>query len=389
MLAVQAALAALGLDPGTEDATFGGRTRRAVMAFQRDHGLHADGVVGAETASALSEMLAAGVEADEVRVRAGLRAAVEAGRLTSDDASADRTVLARVVDGEAQAGIGPAALIAGALSDVADQAGDYDTTRAHTLFAILALNVDVSRASATGAFHPPASAPDADGVVYRYYPGHGFQFHPLASFGHLNVDVNRHLTAEARRLAEAMVARAVKVTDSLRWEYYFAFGGPGRWTSGFAQAVAADALARAARLVHDPRLARAARSAFVAVRSAYLIPAGGGLWIREYSFSDMLVLNAQLQTIVSLWDYAKTSDDAEAWDTVAQLEAAARTLLPRFDLGCWSRYSLGGSAATPSYHAYHIRLLRLLTRLTRDPSWADTAGRWQRGLRGTVSCSHT
>jgi hypothetical protein len=359
------------------------------MAFQHEHGLPPDGIVGAETANALADALTAGIEGDQARVRAGLRSAVQAGRLGPNDASADRAVLARALHGEAQAGIGPAALIAGALSDVADQASDYDAVRASTLFATLALNIDVGRTSTKGVFHLPPSIPDADGVVYRYIPGHGFQFHPLASFGHLNVDVNRHLTDETRRLAEAMVARAVKDGHSLRWEYYFAFGGPERWTSGFAQAVGADALARAAQLLDDPRLAHAARSAFVSVRSAYVIPAGGGLWIREYSFSDMLILNAQLQTIASLWDYAKTSHDAEARDTVARLVAAARTLLPQFDMGCWSRYSLGGSAATPSYHAYHIRLLRLLTRLTRDPSWADTAARWQRGLRGTVSCSHT
>jgi hypothetical protein len=113
------------------------------------------------------------------------------------------------------------------------------------------------------------------------------------------------------------------------------------------------------------------------------------VWIREYSFSELPILNAQLQTIVSLADYAQVSGDSGARDVVVQLEAAARSLLSRFDMGCWSRYSLGGRPATPAYHAYHIRLLRRLTALTHDRVWAATADRWQRGLTSAEACSRT
>lgn len=37
----------------TVDGQFGGKTRQAVMAFQRKHGLQVDGVVGAQTAAAM------------------------------------------------------------------------------------------------------------------------------------------------------------------------------------------------------------------------------------------------------------------------------------------------------------------------------------------------
>jgi hypothetical protein len=60
---------------------------------------------------------------------------------------------------------------------------------------------------------------------------------------------------------------------------------------------------------------------------------------------------------------------------------AARALLPRFELGCWSRCSLGGAAATTSYHTYHVELLRRLA-LThpRAGIWWSTYVAWSRCL---------
>jgi peptidoglycan hydrolase-like protein with peptidoglycan-binding domain len=56
--AVQQALLELGYKPGKADGAFGQRTRKAVIAFQREHGLKADGLVGPKTARALNEALA-------------------------------------------------------------------------------------------------------------------------------------------------------------------------------------------------------------------------------------------------------------------------------------------------------------------------------------------
>ena len=55
---LQQALSSAGYDPGTADGTFGEKTEAAVVAFQQDNGLSADGVVGPETASALNSALA-------------------------------------------------------------------------------------------------------------------------------------------------------------------------------------------------------------------------------------------------------------------------------------------------------------------------------------------
>ncbi|WP_322180889.1 spore cortex-lytic enzyme [Neglectibacter caecimuris] len=50
---IQERLQELGYDPGMADGIFGSRTQQAVIAFQRDQGLDADGIVGKNTLAAL------------------------------------------------------------------------------------------------------------------------------------------------------------------------------------------------------------------------------------------------------------------------------------------------------------------------------------------------
>jgi len=54
---LQQALTAAGYDPGPADGTYGQGTEAAVVAFQEDNDLAADGVVGTETAAALNTAL--------------------------------------------------------------------------------------------------------------------------------------------------------------------------------------------------------------------------------------------------------------------------------------------------------------------------------------------
>jgi peptidoglycan hydrolase-like protein with peptidoglycan-binding domain len=56
---LQEALLELGYKPGKADGFFGAKTRKAVIAFQREHGLEDDGLVGPKTAQAINEALAA------------------------------------------------------------------------------------------------------------------------------------------------------------------------------------------------------------------------------------------------------------------------------------------------------------------------------------------
>lgn len=306
----------------------------------------------------------------------GLTSAVRAGRLSARSAARYRAML-----GRAQADVGglggPAArTLASVLHDVAVEARVFDEPRSLALFGMLDANTRYL--SAHRLRRGPGDIQDADGIVYRYFAGHGYAFHPLATVAALNARAVARRRAATARLGRALAARSVAVRGGRVWEYYFAYGGPPRWRSGFVQAVAAQALARAARLVDDPMLGAAASSALRAIPHGLARPIGGGLWIREYGFGDAAILNAQLQSLISIHDYARaTGDPCGRW-LAAQLTRATKTLLPRFDTGRWSRYELGGGEALLHYHLYHVALLRKLAADTGDSFWRAWATRWAR-----------
>jgi D-glucuronyl C5-epimerase C-terminus len=217
----------------------------------------------------------------------------------------------------------------------------------------------------------PRDVRAASGVVYRRYGRHGYQFQPLASFGRVNALIDAGRRRRARSLARALISRGERVGSRLYWEYSFGmYGARPRWTSGLTQAVAAQALARIG-------LTRAARAAFAAIVPHLLIGLPQGPWVRLYSFSNTVVLNAQLQTLLSLHQYAALTHDDRARALANALEQSSRRLLPRFDTGWWSRYALSGGNSSVDYHRYVTSLLWKVARTFRGAVWVREAQRFR------------
>jgi hypothetical protein len=210
----------------------------------------------------------------------------------------------------------------------------------------------------------------ADGAVYRYFVNQGLAFHPLANGGALNSLVAARDATGTQALVDALAARAVPQPDgSLVWEYQVDFGSQrAPWTSGMAQAVLAQALARAGNL-------DLARRAYEAIPGKLDRALSAGPWIRLYSKSSEVVLNAQLQSAISLADYAQLADDEAAAGLSNSLLATAKAMLPAFDTGHWSRYSLHVESDL-HYQDYVIGLLKTIAHRTGDASWLDAADRF-------------
>ncbi len=262
------------------------------------------------------------------------------------------------------------------LHDAARQSRLLNRPRALVHFSELRLNRLWLRDHALPALKEDVF--DSDGVLYRSFPGQGLRFHPLGNFAHLNGLVGRGRHEEARRLAAALAARAIASGPGKTvWEYTFPFWGPVPWTSGMAQASAAQTLAWAGDVLAEPRLKSLAGRAYRAIPGRLTMRLAAGPWVRLYSYNGLIVLNAQLQTALSIGDYARRTGDAAARRFAARLRASSARLLPTFDTGYWSYYSPRNESPL-TYHVYVVQLLRKLWERTGNPLWRNTAATFDR-----------
>src|SRR4051794_19447265 len=219
---------------------------------------------------------------------------------------------------------------------------------------------------------PPSNNPagarivfEGDPLVFQYYPGQGIQIQPLANFGLANglISACRHDPATCDRatlkqLLDELVAIRSSRGGFVTWEYWFYFGGgTPPWTSGLSSGTAIQALARASErsILDDKSYLRVAHGALGVYRkrppTGVRVKSGRGAHYLIYSFDRHLrVLNAFLQAITGLYDYAKVSGDHVARSLWKAGDRAARGELHLYDTGRWSRYSAGGAESSLGYH---------------------------------------
>ena len=319
---------------------------------------------------------AASIQPLEKQALAALTRAQKAGRIDAATAATARAEVARAAHLARTLPNGRAYHVQVALNEAASFREPLTLPRTLELYGALRANDDYF------AKHwAPSDKTDIvgeDGVVYRYFGGYCFRFHPLANFGVLNARVAAGDVDGARELADALVERGVyQRGGGIGWEYDFPFGGgKAPWLSGMAQAVAAQAFAGAAGLVTDRSSAylREATAAYRVIPRTLLTSVPAGPWIRLYGFDRLVVLNAQLQATLSLSSYAQAANDGAAAKLAARMQTAAAVTLPRFDTGYWSDYSLAGDPSPVDYHVFVVSLLRKLA--TGDPRFADAATRF-------------
>jgi hypothetical protein len=313
---------------------------------------------------------------DQKVALAGIQRAVAKGWVERADAARYRNTVnraAKLIRTLPQARRAP---LAANLHQVAQVSTKLIKARASAVFGQLAVNnAYLARRG------PPARATDitdADGIVYRYMSGLGFEFHPLANFGALNGKIAGGTLESVQRLARALIERGVNQPGGgLGWEYYFNYsGGRAPWVSGMAQAVAAQAFAGASLLVEDDstKLEATARAAFRTIPGRLVLRRASGPWIRLYGFNRLVVLNAQLQSLLSLRDYANTMADGEAAALASAMEHAAAADIRRFDTGYWTYYSLPRTPAPLDYQKYVVHLLGKLD--SPDPRLAAATARF-------------
>jgi hypothetical protein len=223
-------------------------------------------------------------------------------------------------------------------------------------------------------------------LAWDYYPGQGLELQVLATFGRADgmYTAGPSQYPQMRQLLSEMIPLAVQRGRGIAWEYYFHFdGGSPPWVSAMAQGTGIEALTRAAKAFgrgSGPgaatylQVAQQALGIFtVAPPGGVLVPARHGARYLQYSFAPGTdILNAFLQSLIGLYDYAHVSGSAQAKRLFAAGDAQARAELPSFDTGAWSLYQ-PGVEDTLDYHQLVTGFLDQLCSKTGASAYCTTA----------------
>jgi hypothetical protein len=224
-------------------------------------------------------------------------------------------------------------------------------------------------------------------LVWEYYPGQGIELQVLGSFGEADGFYTAGLGDYPRlhQLISELIPLAVNRAGGLAWEYYFQFdGGRPPWVSAMAQGTALEALTRSYLAFRDPSYLTVAAQALplfstappVGVRTTTPL----GTRYLQYSFAPRVaIINAFLQTLIGLYDYAHVSGNAAAGHLFDTGNAVALAEVPQYNTGAWSLYQ-PGVEDTLSYHQLVTGFLQELCARTEANVYCVTAQNFQQDL---------
>ena len=221
-------------------------------------------------------------------------------------------------------------------------------------------------------------------LVWEYYPGQGLQLQVLGSFG----KADGYFTAgpsdypQMEQLLSELIPLAAQRAGGIAWEYYFNFdGGSPPWTSAMSQATGLEALSRAYRATGNSAYTAIGQQAMPLFHRPPPIGVSQsttrGTRFLQYTFAPHTqIINAFLQTLIGLHDYATVTGSAAAAKLFDAGNAEAEAEVPRYDTGAWSLYQ-PGIEDTLSYHELVTGFLQQMCSLTGAPVYCTTAQHFQ------------
>jgi hypothetical protein len=238
----------------------------------------------------------------------------------------------------------------------------------------------------TGPLLSPGQRVEFSGspLVWEYYAGQGIELQVLGTFGKADglYTAGPAEYPQLESLLAQMIPLAARRGGGLTWEYYFNFdGGAPPWTSAMSQATGLEALTRAYLATGNHYYLSVAHSALPILTA----PPPVGVNVRttlgirylQYSFAPgTAIINAFLQTLIGLYDYAHVSGDPQGAALFAAGDAEAGAEVPRYDTGAWSLYQPGVEDSL-SYHTLVTGFLAQLCQLTAASVYCTTADHFQ------------
>jgi D-glucuronyl C5-epimerase C-terminus len=265
--------------------------------------------------------------------------------------------------------------------------GQLTASRLPALFLTLERNREWWASGVTPATYERVEF-TGDQRVWEYYPGQGIELQVLGTFGKADglYSAGRAQYSALKKLVGEMLPLAAHRGRGLTWEYYFHFdGGSMPWTSAMSQGTAIEALTRTFKATRDRAYLTKAHHA---LRIFTLAPSVGvavktrrGARYVQYTFApEESILNAFLQSLIGLYDYARIGGDPLASRLFAAGDAEARAEVPRFDTGAWSLYQPGEEDSL-SYHELVTGFLGQLCQRTHARVYCVTAQHFRQYLK--------
>jgi D-glucuronyl C5-epimerase C-terminus len=227
-------------------------------------------------------------------------------------------------------------------------------------------------------------------LVWEYYPGQGIELQQHDSFSKADALCKAGPSdyPACTELLSELIPLAADRSGRLAWEYYFNYGGGvPPWTSAISQGTALQAFADAYKATKNSlylAVGERALALFTAAPpSGVAVKTPLGARYVEYSFDPAQgdeVLNAYLQSLIGLDDFAQTSKSPLAAGLFAAGNAEAQAELPQFDTGSWSLYKPGVEDSL-AYHELVIGLLRRLCAMTGASVYCTTASHFESYLK--------
>ena len=270
-------------------------------------------------------------------------------------------------------------------TDAIAKAGALIPSRLNAVFATLNANVQWWQ---DGTLLRSGQRVSIDGspVIWQYYPGQGIQLQMLANFGKANALWSGKKKTALRSLLDQLIPLATDRGGWPAWEYFFKFGG-GKppWTSSISQGTAVQVFGRAGQLLGDQNLLNIGVASLAAFEQAppngVRVDTPNGPFYAIYSFApDELVINAHLQALVGLYDFAQLTGDPRSLALFQQGDATAQAVLPSYDTGKWSMYDQNHESDL-SYHNLVTGFLKNLCTRTATPIYCNTAASFKADLK--------
>jgi D-glucuronyl C5-epimerase C-terminus len=320
-------------------------------------------------ASTVEQLHAAGAIDDTVYATARTAAADTRSLLRKLPAGARKNTLADVLG----------------LANALAAKGQLTAGRVPVISAIVGRNAQYWTDGALLSYGARVTFPESR-IVWQYYPGAGLEPQWVGTFGAANAQAKstskkKSVLDGLSQILDEALALASPRAGGIAWESFFSFSGAAPvWVSGLSQGTAVQALSRASVKLARPDLLTAATNAL----GVFKTPAPEGVALARpegthyliYSTnSKLLVINAFLQSLIGLYDYAQISQDPVGLQLFAAGDKAAQVELPAYDTGAWSLYE-GTRESDLSYHQLVTGFLSNLCDRTQTPIYCTTATRF-------------